>query len=106
MPPGSTPRLILAVVAAILSLWVAASVTTGAGASLRFASLAVLGLMGARLLQAPQVSAVLTAAAGLALALAGASALAPISPGFATYLLGALIATGAMFLPVAESRGA
>ncbi|HZC79730.1 MAG TPA: hypothetical protein VE258_18390, partial [Ktedonobacterales bacterium] len=35
MPAGSTPRLILAVAAGILSLWVAASVTTGPGASLR-----------------------------------------------------------------------
>src|SRR5712692_1679422 len=51
MPAGSTPRLILAVAGGILSLWMAASVTTGPGASLRFASLAVLALMAGRLLQ-------------------------------------------------------
>jgi hypothetical protein len=106
MPPGSTPRLILAVVGGILSLWVAASVTTGPGASLRFASLAVLGLMAGRLLQGQSTVAVLTAAAGLALALAGASGLAPNGAGLAPYLVGALVAAGALLLPHAEPRGA
>lgn len=106
MPPGSTARLILVVVAGALSLWVAASVISGPGAPLRFACLVVLGLMGARLLQGQNVVPVLTAAAGLALALAGASALAPRPPGFAPYVIAALIAAGASFLPVAESRGA
>lgn len=106
MAPGSTPRLILAVVGAILSLWVAASVTTGPGAPLRFASLAVLGLMAGRLLQSQSAIAVLTAAAGLALGLAGASGLAPSGGGLAPYLVGALIAAGAMLIPAVESRGA
>jgi hypothetical protein len=106
MPPGSTPRLILAVVAGILSLWVAASVTTGPGASLRFASFAVLGLMAGRLLQSQNATAVLTAASGLAIALAGASGLAPNGAGLAPYIVGAMIAAGAFLIPVAESRGA
>ena len=106
MPPASTPRLILAVVVGILSLWVAASVTTGPGASLRFASLAVPGLMAGRLLQRQSSIAVLTAAAGLALALAGASGLALSGAGLAPYLFGAVIAAGALLLPAAESRGA
>ncbi len=106
MPPGSTPRLILALVGGILSLWVAASVTTGPGASLRFAALAVLGLMAGRLLQSHSATAVLTSAAGLALALAGASGLAPNGAGLAPYLVGAMIAAGALLLPTAESRGA
>jgi hypothetical protein len=106
MPPGSTPRMILAVVAAILSLWVAASLTTGPGGSLRFASVAVLGLMAARLLQAKTASPVLTAAAALAIALAGASGIGDTAPGPAPYVLGALIAAGASFLPVREPRGA
>ena len=106
MPTGSTPRTILAAVAAILSLWVAVSVSTGSGGPLRFASLAVLGLMAARLLQGRSAITVLTAAAGLALALAGSSALAPSGAGFAPYLLGAVIAAGVSFLPVAESRRA
>jgi hypothetical protein len=106
MPPASTPRLILAVVAGILSLWVAASVTTGPGASLRFASLAVLALMAGTLLQSQNATAVLTAAAGLALALAGASGLAPNGAGLAPYFVGAVIAAGALLLPAMESRGA
>jgi hypothetical protein len=106
MPPGSTPRMILAVVAAILSLWVAASVTTGPGAPLRFASVAVLGLMAARLLQAQAASPVLTAAAALAIALAGASGIGDTGPGLAPYVLGALVAAGASFLPIREPGGA
>ena len=106
MPPGSTPRMILAVVAAILSLWVAASVTTGPGAPLRFASVAVLGLMAARLLQAQAASPVLTAAAALAIALAAASGIGDTGPGLAPYVLGALVAAGASFLPIREPGGA
>ena len=105
MPPGSTPRLILTIVGAILSLWVAASVTTGPGATLRFACLAVLALMAGRLLQGRQATPVLTAAAGLALTLAAASALGSGPDGLAPYVLGALIAAGALFLPTAEPRG-
>ena len=106
MPPGSTPRLILAVAGGILSLWMAASVTTGPGASLRFASLAVLGLMAARLLQTKAAVPALTGAAGLAIALAGASELGPSDPGFAPYLIAAAITAGALLLPAARSHGA
>jgi hypothetical protein len=106
MPAGSTPRLILAVAGGILSLWVAASVTTGPGASLRFASLAVLGLMAGRLLQSKAAVPALAGAAGLAIALAGASELGPNDPGFAPYLMAALIAAGALLLPAARSHGA
>jgi hypothetical protein len=106
MPPGSTSRLILVVVAGILSLWLAASVTTGPDAPLRFACVAVLGLSAARMLQAHTAVPVLTAAAGLAIALAGASALAPSDGGFAPYAVGAAIAAVALLLPVVEPRGA
>lgn len=106
MPPGSTSRLILAVVGGILSLWVAASVTSGPGAPLRFASLAVLVLMAGRLLQAQHATPVLTAAAALAFALAGAADLGSGQPGFAPYLIAAAIAAGVSLLPAAESRGA
>lgn len=106
MPQGSTSRLILAVAGGVLSLWVAASVTTGAGAPLRFASVAVLGLMAARLLQGQRAVQVLTASAGLAIALAGASALGRSAPGLAPYVVAGVIAAGVSFLPVAESRGA
>ena len=106
MPAGSTARLIQATVGGILALWVAASVSTGHGAPLRFASVAVLGLMAARVLQGQKATAVLTAAGGLALALGGASAIGPIASGFAPYLLAGVIAAGATWLPSAESRAA
>jgi hypothetical protein len=106
MPAGSTPRLILVVAGGIVALWMAASVTTGPGASLRFASLAVLGLMAARLLQSKAAVPALTGAAGLAMALAGASELGPTDPGFAPYLIAAAITAGALLLPAARSDGA
>ncbi len=106
MPSGSTPRLLLAVAGGILSLWVAASVTTGPGASLRFACIAVLGLMAGRLLESKSATPALTGAAGLAIALAGASELGPNDPGFAPYLIGAVIAAGALLLPAARTDGA
>jgi len=106
MPPGSTPRLILAAVGGILSLWVAASVTTGAGAPLRFASVAVMGLMAARLLQGQKAVQVLTASAGLAIALAAASAVGRTAPGLVPYLVAGVIAAGASLLPNTEPRGA
>jgi hypothetical protein len=94
MPPGSTPRLILAIVAGVVALWIAASVTTGTGAPLRFATLAVLGLMGARVLEGRDPAVVLTAVAGMALAVAMATALAATPPGPAPYIVAALIAAG------------
>jgi len=106
MPAGSTPRLILAVAGGILSLWMAASVTRGPGASLRFASLAVLALTAGRLLQSKAAVPALTGAAGLAIALAGASELGPNDPGFAPYLIAAAITAGALLLPAARSHGA
>ena len=106
MPSGSTPRLLLAVAGGILSLWVAASVTTGPGASLRFACITVLGLMAGRLLESKSATPALTGASGLAIALAGASELGPNDAGFAPYLIGAVIAAGALLLPVARSDGA
>jgi hypothetical protein len=94
MPPGSTPRLILAIVAGFGALWIAASVTSGAGAPLRFAALAVLGLMGARMLGGRDPAVVLTAVAGMALAVAMAAGLGATPPGSAPYIVAALIAAG------------
>lgn len=102
MPPGSTPRLILVIVAGFLALWIAASVTSGAGAPLRFATLAVLGLMGARVLEGRDPAAVLTAVAGMALGLGLAAGLAPTPPGLAPYVAAALIAAGTSVIRVAE----
>lgn len=106
MPAGSTSRVILAVAVGIVSLWMAASVTTGPGASLRFASLAVLALMAGRLLQTNAAVPALTGAAGLAIALAGASQLGPNDSGFAPYVIAAMVTAGALLLPAARSHGA
>jgi len=106
MPPGSTPRLILAMVAGILALWFATSLTTGDDVPLRFACVAVLGLAAGRVLQGQAPAQVLSASAALAIALASASAMASNDPGFLPYLIGGLIAGGASVLPVPEPRGA
>lgn len=102
MPPGSTPRLILVIVAGFLALWIAASITGGPGAPLRFATLTVLGLMGARVLEGRDPAALLTAVAGMALALAMAAGLAATPPGLAPYVAAALIAAGTSVVRVAE----
>lgn len=100
MPPGSTQRLILAILAGVVALWIAASVTTGAGAPLRFATLAVLGLMGARVLGGRDPAVVQTALAGMALAVAMAAGLAASPPGPAPYIVAAVIAAGTSVLRV------
>ncbi len=99
MPAGSTSRLVLCVAAGLLALWVAASVTTGPGAPLRFAVLVVLGLMVARVLASREVAVVLTSIACFALALAAAPALAATSPGPVPDIIGGLVAAGVMFVP-------
>lgn len=99
MPAGSTPRLLLCVASALVTLWVAASITTGPGAPLRFAVLVVLGLMGARVLMSRETSVVLASIASFALALAAAPSLAATSPGPVPNIIGGLIAAGVMFVP-------
>jgi hypothetical protein len=104
MPGGSTSRLILVIAAGVVALWIAVSVTSGAAASIRFAAVAVIGLMGARVLTAREPAAVITAVAGMALAIATAAGLAETAPGLALYIVAALIAAGASALRVSESR--
>jgi hypothetical protein len=99
MPPGSTPRLVLCVASALVGLWVAASVTTGPGAPLRFAVLVVLGLMGARVLASRETTVVLASIASFALALAAASSFGATSPGPMPDVIAGLIAAGVMFVP-------
>jgi hypothetical protein len=106
MPPGSTPRLVLCVAGGLVALWIAASITTGPGAPLRFAVMVVLGLMGARVLSARDAPAVITAVAALALAVGVASGLASVSQGLMPYFAGALAAAGSTFLPQPEPHGA
>jgi hypothetical protein len=104
MPPGSTPRLVLSVAVGLVALWFAASVTFGAGAPVRFAGPAVLGLMGVRALASSDTAIVLVAVAGLALALAESTGMAATAPGPSPYIVGALVAASAMILPRSEPR--
>jgi len=105
MQPGSTPRIVLTIVTALLALYIGASVATGDGAPLRFAVLATIALTAGRLLQGSERAVALTAASGLALALAAGSTLAP-SASFSAAIVAAVIAAGASILPAAEPRGA
>ena len=106
MPPGSTPRLVLSVAVGLVALWFAASVTFGQGAPVRFAGLAVLGLMGARALATSNTAMVLVAVSALALGLAGSAAIAATSPGPSPYIAGALVAAAVMILPRSEPHAA
>lgn len=99
MPEGSTPRLVLCIASGLLSLWVAASVTTGTGAPLRFAVLVVLGLMGSRILASREIAVVTAGIACFALTLAAAAGLAATSPGPVPDIIGGLVAAGVMFAP-------
>jgi hypothetical protein len=104
MPAGSTPRLVLCIASGLVALWVAASLTTGTGAPLRFAVLAVVGLMGGRIQISREAPVVMAAIAAFALALGVAPGLAPTSSGPVGAIVGALIAGGVMFVPAASAR--
>ena len=100
MPPGSTPRLVLCVAAAILALWIAFSVTTGGGAALRFAVMTTLGLSVARVLSSDEPSILLTALAVIALGIATTAGMGAASQTEWPYIAGALIAALVGWLPV------
>lgn len=106
MPAGSTPRLILAIAGALVSLWIAASITTGAGAPVRFAVLAVVGMMGGRVITSREPGVILAAVAVMALAVAEASSLTGGVAGVVTYGTGALVAAGAMLIRVPAADAA
>ena len=106
MPPGSTPRLILSIFGGLIALWIAAVVTSGGSAEIRYAALVVIGTMVARILLGKEPAMIFTAATGIALAAAAASSLSPTDPGIAPFAIAALIAVGAAFLPAASPRGA
>ena len=106
MPPGSTPRLVLCIAAGLLALWIAFSVTTGAGAALRFAVMTVVGLGGARVLSSDERSVLLTSVGLLALAIAAIAGMGDAWQGPWPYVAAALVAAGAGWLPVRAPNAA
>jgi hypothetical protein len=106
MPAGSTPRLILSIVTALITLYIATAVTSGEGAGLRFAVLAALTLLVLRVLLGADQAAANTAACGIALALgAGALLSARAAPELAC-VVAAVVAVGLGALRNPERHGA
>lgn len=99
MQPGSTPRLLFTIIAALVALWVALAATTGESAGFRFAVLTVLVLLGGRLLQAVEPTVMLTAIAGVALVLGIVS-----GDGLVTYIVAGLVTVGVSAMPVPAER--
>jgi hypothetical protein len=100
MPSGSTARVVLAAAVGLLALWISTTVTTGSGASIRFAALSVLGLTAARVLTPSEPPAVMTALAALALSVAVVAGVAGTGPGPAVYVLAAIVAGGTSLIRV------
>jgi hypothetical protein len=92
LPPGSTPRLVLCIATAIVAFWVAAGVTSGPVASLRFAIMVGVALSAARVLSSTERSALLTALALLAITVASVGAIGSDQPTVWPYLVGGLVA--------------
>ena len=106
MPPGSTARLVLAAAVGLVALWVSTSVMTGPGASVRFAALSVIGLMGARVLTSSDSAVVLTAVSALALSVPIAAGVVGTGVGPALYVLAAIVAAAVSLLRIREPNGA
>jgi len=92
VPAGSTPRLVLCLAAALLALWIAAALTTGPAAPLRFTAMVVIGLSGARVLGADEGPVLFTAIGLLALAIALAAGIGQGPPTPWPFLAAAVIA--------------
>lgn len=100
MPAGSTPRMVLCVAAAFVSLWVALVITSGPGGALRFATFACLGLALARVLWSDDPPVLIAAAGVLALAAGVASAIGSAAPEPWTYVGAGFVAAAIAWLPV------
>lgn len=104
LPAGSTPRMVLCIAVALLSLWVALVITTGPGGALRFAAFVCLVLSLARVLWSDDAPVQVTAAGVLALAIGVASASGPSSPEPWNYLAAGAVAAAIAWLPVRTQR--
>ncbi len=106
LPPGSTPRLVLCLAAAILAFWFAAGASSEPGAPIRFTAMLVIGLTGARVLGSPEPPVLLTAAGLLALGIGAAATLGPGSSATWACLAGGLIAVAVVVLPARSASAA
>ena len=106
LPPGSTPRLVLAIAAGLIALWVGVSVMSGSGGGLRFAVLSVVGLAGCRLITSDDPWVAQTAVAVIALAVAAGAGLGSSAPGVWPSLAGAVVAAAAVWTPYRTPRAA
>lgn len=104
MPAGSTPRLVMCVAAALLTLWVALAVTGGPDTGLRYAVMVAAGLAAARVLGADEPAVLVTAAAVLALATGAGAALGGGQPGIWPFAAGAVVAAAAGLWPASVRR--
>lgn len=100
LPPGSTPRLVLCIAAAIAAFWFAAGVTSGALGSIRFAVVLVIVLAAARVLVSTEHAILLSAAALLALAVGLGAAVAPGAQNPWPFIAGGLAAAAIPWLPL------
>jgi hypothetical protein len=99
LAPGSTPRLVLCVAAALVAFWIAGAVTSGPVASLRFALLVGIALAATRVLSTAEQAAQLSAVAIVALCVASAGAIGSTEPGVWPYLTGGFVAALVGWLP-------
>jgi hypothetical protein len=106
MPPGSTPRIILSVGAALLALWIGLGIASGPGAALRFSVLTVVGMAAARVLSTESAEVQLAAAAVVALAVAAAAGLDPSAPAAWPCAVAAVIAAGSGWVRLGAARAA
>lgn len=104
LPPGSTPRLVLCIAAALVAFWVSAGITSGPFASLRFAAMIGAGLAAARVLSSADGSALLSALALLALSAASVTAIAIPEPSAWPYVVAGVLAAGAGWVPLSRAR--
>lgn len=106
LPPGSTPRLVLCIAAALVAFWVAAGITSGPFASLRFAAIIGAGLAAARVLSSAEGSALLSALVVLGLSAASVAAIAVPDPNVWPYVVAGLLAAGAGWVPLRKRSAA
>lgn len=106
LAPGSTPRLVLCIAAALIAFWVADAVTTGPVASLRFAVITGIALSAVRVLSTSEPSAQLSAVAIVALCVACAGPIGSAQPGIWLYVVGAVVAMVVVWLPLRSPRAA